>query len=285
MIAEAQTIEPEVLKEKPHLSPTQLNMISMCPEQYRRRYIEGEILPPGIAMMKGSALHKGAEVNMRQKLASGVDLPAVQIVEAAVAGFEGAIHGSYALSDEEASRGAGIVLGEAKDAIVRMAQCHATEQAPEYQPVMVEEKVRIVLPGPRDLLGIIDLADTRDVVTDFKTAARKKQESEADTSLQLSTYAAAFETKMGRPPAEVRLDVVVQTKKGNTSRQLLRSERGPADNIALANRINTVARLIESGIFIPAPVGAWNCSQKWCGYWRTCPYVNSERAALQTSDE
>lgn len=283
MIATATTPETEVAK-KPHLSPTQLNMIAVCGIQYERAYINKEKLPPGIAIMKGSCLHKGAEGNMRQKLQSGVDLPASQIVEIAVAHFDAMTHDSYALTEEEQSRGPSVVLGESKDIVAEMAACHANEQAPDYQPVMVEEKVLIQLPGPRDMMGVIDLADTKDRITDFKTSARKKRQGDADDSIQLTTYAAAFETKTGRSPSEVRLDAVIKTKT-KTYRQVVSSQRGPRDIEVLANRINAAARVIESGAFNPALPGIWQCSAKFCGYARTCPFFNAERAAKSADAE
>lgn len=269
--------------KKPHLSATQLNMLSVCGEQYRRRYVEGEVIPPGIALLKGGAFHRAAETNMRQKIETHSDLPASEIVDAAVAAFEGESHGSYMLTEEEQSRGSSAVLGEAIDSVAAMARGHAEKQAPDYQPTMVEQEVRIELPGSRDLLGIIDLADDKDRITDFKTARRKKRQGDADESIQLSVYAAVFQVKTGRAPSEVRLDSIVETKK-SVDRQVLVSTRGDADFQALAHRINAAASVIESGNYMPAPVGIWQCSQKFCGYFRSCPYVNSERAAAASED-
>lgn len=268
------------MADKPHLSPTQLEMYCRCPEQYRRSYIEGEKIPPGIAALKGTGLHRGAAVNMRQKLESGVDLPASEIVEAAISAFETEVHGGVSFSREEFGRGSHIVIGEAKDDLREIADCHARVQAPDYQPVFVEEKIRIELPNaPRDVLGILDLADAKRRVIDLKTAGKKKSQSDADDSVQLSVYAAAYQVKTGEPPAEVRLDCVVQTKT-KTDRQVVTSDRGPRDFQALANRINAVTKGIQAGVFTPATPGAWWCGPKWCGYFSTCPYVNSHREAL-----
>ena len=271
--------------EKPHFSSSQINMITVCGEQYRRRYIEGEIIPPGVAIIKGKATHKGAETNMRQKIESGVDLSANEIVDAAVAAFEGELHGAYLLTKEEQDRGAKIVLGEAKDEVVSMAKVHAEQQAPDYQPMMVEQTVRIELPGKRDLLGVIDLADDQHRIVDFKTSKRKKSQNEADESIQLTVYAAAYQGITGTPPSEVRLDTLVNTKSRGTERQVLTSNRSRADIVALANRINAVSQAVESGAFVPAAMGIWQCSEKFCGYWRSCPYVNSERSAAAAAAE
>lgn len=265
---------------KPHISATQLDMACRCPAQYERRYIDGDVLPPGIAILSGKGFHKGAETNMRQKIASRVDLPASEIVDAAVAAFETEAAGGYVLSEDEDSRGAGVVVGEAKDRLANMARVHAEQQAPDYQPVLVEKSVRIALPNaPRDLLGIIDLADEQDRVTDFKTGSRKKNQDDADGSVQLSIYDAAFRAEMGRAPSEVRLDTIVG-QKTKTDRQVLVSHRDDNDFSALANRINVVTSMIQAGIFAPASPGSWWCSPRWCGYWSTCKFVNSERRAL-----
>lgn len=264
---------------KPHISATQLEMFWRCGEQYRRRYVEGERIPPAVAMLVGTALHKGAECNFSQKIESHRDLPASEIIEAAVAGFEAAQEGGFALSEEEASRGAKTVLGLAKDQAAALAKCHAAEQAPDYQPVAVEHCSRILFPqASHDLVAITDLRDDQGRVTDFKTAARKMPSAAADESTQLTIYAAAYQIETGDPPAEVRLDVVTKTK--TPARQLLRSNRTRADFQALVNRVNATLETIQAGKFPPASPGGWQCSPKWCGYWATCPYVNSERTTL-----
>ena len=270
-------------QKKPHLSATQLEMYCRCPESYRRRYLEGEVIPPGIALLKGSGFHKGAEVNMRQKIETHRDLPVSDVVDASVAAFEEATAGEYILSEEEESRGATVVVADAKDDLAAMATVHATDQAPDYQPVAVEKRVLIELPeAPRDLLGIIDLVDDQDRVVDFKTAGRKKSQGEADVSTQLTVYAAAFTREHGAPPAELRLDCVVQTKR-TTSRQVVATTRDSDDFSALAARINAVTQAIAAGSFPPALPGTWWCSDRFCGYWRTCPFVNAKRKALAAS--
>lgn len=270
--AEAVKVEPE----KPHLSATQLEMFWRCPESYRRRYIEGERIPPGIALITGKAFHAGAETNFRQKIESHADLPQKEIVEVAAAAFDAEAAAGYLLSDDEASRGAKNVLGEAKDMTVKLARCHAQEQAPDYQPVAVEHKTRIVFPqATHDLLAITDLRDSKRRVVDLKTAARKMPQTAADSSTQLTIYAAAHQIDTGEPASEVRLDVVTKTK--NPARQVIVSQRDRADFQALINRVNSTLNAIHVGAFTPASPGSWACSPKWCGYWSTCPFINQAR--------
>lgn len=269
-------MDAATVKEKPHVSNSQLSMYWRCPEQYRRRYMEKEILPPGIALLTGGAIHSGAEVNFRQKIESHQDLAEADIVGASVAAFETATTGGYALSDEELLRGATVVLGEAKDQTAKLAEVHAQQQAPDYQPVAVEQSTRILLPNAsRDLLAITDLRDDQRRVVDIKTAGRKKPQSEVDGSIQLTIYAAAYQIDCGEPPSEVRLDTLIKTKK--PGRQVLSSIRDRTDFQVLINRINATLAAIEAGNFPPCSPDAWQCSSRWCGYARTCPYINSER--------
>jgi len=262
--------------EKPHISATQLGMYWRCPESYRRRYVEGEVIAPAIALLQGRAFHKGAEFNFRQKMDSHKDLPASDIVDAAAAAFDTEAAGGFDLTKDEAFDGAEKALGQAKDLVVKLARCHAWEQAPDYQPVAVEHRSRILFPSAtHDLVAITDLRDDKGRVVDFKTAARKLPTHAADKSTQLSIYAAAFQIETGRPPREVRLDVVTKTK--TPARQVLRSHRSEAAFRVLINRVNATLDAINKGSFPPASPDDWCCSLKWCGYARTCPYFNSER--------
>lgn len=264
---------------KPHVSPSQLDTLCRCGEQWRRRYIEGHVIPPGIAMLRGTGVHRGCEVNFRQKIETHEDLPRKQIVEAAVAGFEAELAKGLSLNDDEDSRGKDIVVGEAKDTVATLAEVAADELCPKYQPVLVEKRVRIELPGSRDIVGVIDMADDQKRVVDVKTSGKSKRQDEADGSVQLTTYAAMHKLETGDWPVELRLETLVSTK--TPKLQTLGTVRGDADIAALAARIDAATAAIDRGVFTPAPPGAWWCSQKWCGYFRTCKFVNPGRGFAQ----
>lgn len=265
------------MTDRPHLSPSAIDLYCKCPEAYRRRYLEGELIPPGVAIAKGKGVHGGAQTNFRQKLISHADLAVSDIVDASVAAFEAEVDfRELAFSSEEAGRGVRIVLAEAKDDVAEMASVHGEQQAPDYQPVMVEQQLRVTIPdSTHDLLGYVDLvADSRlgRVVADFKTGRKSKAQADADTSTQLTYYAAATTIQTGVAPDAVLLDVLVQQAKG-VKRQRLVSQRGAADYAALSHRVNAVLAGVKAGVFPPTVPGAWWCSDRWCGYHATCPYV------------
>ena len=58
-----------------------------CGEQFRRRYIEGERVPPGVAAGRGTGVHKANEVNLNQKVITGTDLKLSDLKDAARDGF------------------------------------------------------------------------------------------------------------------------------------------------------------------------------------------------------
>lgn len=262
---------------KPYVSPSQLDMYLRCGEQYRRRYILGEKIPPGVAMVKGKAVHKGAEVNLRQKIESHADLPESDVVDAAAAEVETSVDSQgLMLTEEEQGRGLGAVVGELKDRSVLLARTMHRQLSPRLQPVMVERPVRIDLPdASHDLFGIVDVVDQQGVVRDLKVSGRKKPQAEVDRSDQLTFYALAIEKETGQPVPAVAFDEVVDRKTPGVETTL--STRGPADAAVFVARVNAMLGGVKAGVFAPAPVGSWVCSPRFCGYWQTCPYVNSAR--------
>lgn len=261
-------------EKRRHMSASQLEMFARCPESWRRRYLEKDIIPPKLAMLKGSAVHAGAEHNMRQKIESHQDLPTTEIIDAAVSCYEEKVkHDGYQLGKDETAND----VAKQKDGVALMAATHAAEQAPDYQPVAVEQRFRIDLPDiSHDLVGVIDLVTDKGEVIDFKTSKKFYSENDVEVSPQLSLYAAA----QNQEEVTVKLDILVEpTVKNPVRRQVVEAKRDKTDLPIIARRVTVVSKTIDAGLFPPAAVGSWWCSESWCGYWSTCPYVNSERIA------
>lgn len=75
---------------RPQLHPSALGMFARCGEQFRRRYVEGERIPPGVAAVVGTGVHLAVGADLREKMTEGTLLPA-EAVEAAAR--DGVIHG------------------------------------------------------------------------------------------------------------------------------------------------------------------------------------------------
>jgi len=264
--------------KKPYISQSQLNMYTLCAESYRRRYIEKEIIQPGFSLVVGSGVHKGAEVNFRQKINSKIDLPEDDVIDAATTEFDAMIErDGVLLTPDESSIGEKTIKGKNKDRVARMSKELMTNIAPKYQPEFVEEKHRIVLPNSKyDLLVILDLADYNGCLADLKTSAKKKSQADIENSDQLTFYSLAYKALTGKMPKEVRLEYVIdrETKtKTVTETQTLSSSRSIDQIKRLINRINTMIDGIEKGVFMPCDKGNWKCSPRFCGYYNTCKYV------------
>jgi len=273
-------------KKKPHLSPSQLDMYTRCPEQYRRRYIERHVIPPGIALLKGTAVHIGAEHNFRQKVESRKDLPAKEIVDIAASAFDANVKASGVfLTEDDQAKGKDRALGDGKDGAVRLAGLLAGEVAPKIQPVAVETDQRITLSNAsHDLLGRLDLIDDSMAIRDLKTGAKARSQQEWDNSAQMTFYALLYQAHYGLAPSAIKVDQLVDLASG-PKYVPVQTKRDETDFRPLINRINAVLSGIKAGVFTPATPGAWWCSPRMCGYWATCKFVNSERKAAAAKTE
>ena len=265
-----------VEKKRPHVSPSQLGTFSKCGEQYRRRYINREIIPPGIALIRGTAVHVSAEENFQQKMTTHEDLPVEKFKASAAAAFDGRRQGEgYSLTKEEESVGADKVLGKAKDQAVVMAEAVALKVAPRHQPVMVEEEQRISLPNQtHDLVVKMDLVNDRDEIPDLKTG-KPKSVQDLIGSAEMRLYALAFHAKTGRPAKRILYENV--SDKGAHVSSEMDLPRNPVEEFypPAVNHVNFMLASIKAGLFKPAPSGAWWCSLRFCGYAATCPYFLS----------
>lgn len=263
---------------KPHTSATAIEDYLMCGEYYLQTRIEGKRGPKSLPALRGISLHAAAANNYTQKIETAADLPQSDFIDFAVAQFDGGLSTGVHLSKEDESIGAAKVIGKTRDSVADLSRFHIREQAPEYNPELVEQRFRLELPGSHDLVGVVDLYDKKKIVTDFKSRARYGSQNEVDSSPQLTIYFAGVHALTGSPPEAVQLDITINNSAG-VKRQVLRSTRDDADLTALAWRIDTVTAAINAGIFPPAAAGHWKCSATYCPLWYGCKYVNSERIA------
>lgn len=271
----------------PQLHATALQTFARCPEQFRRRYIEGERRAPGIAMAVGTATHAAIEADMRQKLQTGELLPGEAIADLARDRTAELFAGEMDLTEEEAATGGKAAqAGPAQDKAIRLATLHHAQVAPGLQPAACERPFALDIgpaleplgiTAPFDLVGTIDLEvvggdGAPNAIHDAKTTAKAPDQNAAEQSLQLAAYALAKRTLDGDPPSSLVLDYLVDNK----TPKHVRLVSLPTDDRerALVARIGVVAQAMQAGLFPPAPPDAWWCSARFCGFHSTCPYVH-----------
>ena len=251
------TSEPRILRQ------SQINTFLKCSRQWYYRYALGIVSPPGAAMSFGSSAHRAVETNYKQKIDTGVDLPAADVVEIFREDFRG--------REKETAWAPGEDPGALADLGVKAVGLYQIEVAPTVQPLMVEKEFESTFSNtPLILQGRIDLVDDNDVLRDMKTTGKSPSAGEADRSLQLSLYGVGYKAISGEYPKGYQLDHIVKTKTPKIVCN--RTTRTEADIARALAVVGLVDRAITSGIFPPADPNHWVCSEKWCGYWNRCGY-------------
>jgi hypothetical protein len=257
------------------ITQSMIGMFLRCPHQFERRYLRGEIIPPGIAARRGSATHKAAQLNHEQKLHSQADLPVGDLQDAARDHYitlireEGVFIPKDQLPDKDRLLAAGL------DATVRLTKLYRESLAPAIQPLLVEEQLTCDAGLGLPLKGTIDVLTTDHWLPDLKTTDKSKGPKDADYSLQLTFYAGLVAHQTGAWPQKVSLEVLVNNKEPKL--QSLATTRGPEDWTNLLHRVNLMINQIEIGLFPPCDPSAWICSPNWCGYFWTCTYSIKRR--------
>ncbi|MBO4313952.1 MAG: PD-(D/E)XK nuclease family protein [Desulfovibrio sp.] len=252
-----------------HISPSMLGLFCRCQEAFRRRYVEGIIIPPGIAACIGTGMHRGAEANHKQKMQSGVDMPIGDIQDAARDAYRKAVSdGVFIPAGEEAE--APKELAKGADTAVSLAAAYAVHVAPKINPVAVEEKMTAYVDDlPVPFMGIIDVLDKSDWCPDLKSSGRKWPAGKAAGNMQPPIYRHLLRETRGIADATMSFEVITH----NGEHQHVPVEVHDEDIAPVIARAKGLLFALNSGVFLPSEPGHWMCSPKWCGYWYSCPHV------------
>lgn len=242
-----------------------------CGEQLRRRYFLNEIIPPSIAASRGTSLHKANEVNLRQKITTKKDLPLDDLLDAARDSFMNNLREGIFLPKAQQSEKVKLI-GEGLNQSLRLTRLYRESVAPGIVPIEVERPFKIDIGLELPIAGRID-HEQNQYVDDLKTSTKKWVENRIHAELQPVFYSIAHEYEFNTRP-QFRYHVLIALKKSE-QHQLQTRTCLDSDYQALVYRLQTFIRMIKSGVFLPAAVGSWACSEKWCGYWSTCRYVGN----------
>jgi hypothetical protein len=237
-----------------------------CGLQYKFRYVDDLIRPPGVALIEGSAMHKALEVGLKEKMDAGTVAPISVMLDA--------WHDSWKKKKKEVKDwGDG---GKDKTERTIEGRAHSlvrqyhTDHLPQRNPTGVEQRFWTMIGETRTpVLGYIDLVDVDVVneisgptVVDHKVVRAAKSQSDADSDMQLTVYAQAT----GTP--RVRFDSFCKTKIPKI--KTIRSMRTTQDYKWAASIFDSVAQSVSKGVFMPADPTGWTCTRKFCGYYDSC---------------
>lgn len=162
-------------QDRQYVSPAQIKTAKRCLEQYRRRYVLGEKEAPNHRMVWGGADHTAQEMNYRQKLVSGTDLPPGEVEVAFAAALDERVEqeggpAEVVWDDKQpymTAPTARKAMAEVKDRGAKLAGFYAREVAPAVQPTSVEQEFTTKIEGlPVPVFGYIDLVATEPIVGD-----------------------------------------------------------------------------------------------------------------------
>jgi len=253
------------------ITNSMLNMFQRCPEQFRRRFLEGEIIPPGISARIGTSLHRAAEENHRYKLMKGEDLPKDYLQDLARDTYKTLIEneGVY-LAPEELTE-AQKLIAEGLDTAVTLTGLYRDRIAPEIKPYLIEKEIFIQVDDlPVPFRGTLDLITEDHLIIDFKTTSQKWSQEKADGLLQPTFYWFMAKAE-GISPNKFVFKILI--KKSHPEVQTLETTRTEEDLWALIQRARVLIQAIEKGVFPPTNPENWWCSPRFCGYYATCPYI------------
>lgn len=243
-----------------------VNLYCHCQEAFRRRYIEGEIIPPAIAMAVGTGVHKAAETNHKQKINTGMDMRIDEILDAAADGFQTEVeqNGVYFTgSRSELNK----ELGKAQDLSINLAALYGKKIAPAIMPVAAELKIEAQHPDlPIPFSGTIDVVTQKSII-DLKTARVKWRAGKEKETVQPEIYRFMLRENDGH---DYDFGFHVMAYTGET--QYIPVKKSNQEMGYVVGIVKAMLNSIKTGCFMAAVPGHWICADggKFCGFWHTC---------------
>ncbi len=236
------------------LSPTQVRVFLDCPARWWFRFGLGLPEPKNSSLALGLAVHRALEINFREKLATGEDLPATGV--RAVFRDEWLQHIRETVFAPGENATAIAAMGE------RLLAKYMDEVAPRIEPAAVECDVEGEIAGVQ-VRGRIDLLDRSGRIIDIKTSARRPRGVAPDYAFQLATYRQICPGASG----EARLDTLVRTQFVQIVPLAYRIKE---QDLRATHMLYPLARDgMRSGLYWPNRQSML-CSRRQCGFWREC---------------
>jgi len=259
-----------------HLSASSISTLQKCPKQYEFRYIKGIINPPNAALVTGKVAHKTFETYYNDALTSAQRLTAKQAAE-----LSGDTLEEYRKENEDAMSASEV--DDTHKILSDIVYRYVDNVAQFIEPRATEREFKYVTQDGVPVLGYIDLLFNNGgepAIADYKITSKKMSLGSLTDSLQFNVYALA--TGIG----DIQIHNLVKAIGKPVARKTAQAQDGVTDYASNLRTIHHVfdgsqadhfeeliesaARLITSGIFMPCAPDSWCCNSNWCGYWHLC---------------
>lgn len=234
-------------------------MYSRCPRQYRFRYLQGIKVKPDVGMKDGLSHHTAVEQANRQLIESRA-ATAADLMDWRAAAFD-------ALDKE-----GGEIPGPKERARLDDAAAEIyTKYVPEIQnsgilrPREVEKRFEAPYLG-RQVMGVVDVLQDDGAVLDYKRTTKAKSADVIKRLPQLHIYGDILGTKSA---GHIQFVVADKPKVVFTPVTLEKEDKEKvrkwADSIMTA-----IDQSVSSGVWPRCSPDCWQCSPRFCGYYKMC---------------
>lgn len=243
-----------------HLSHSSVATFLRCPRQWAYSYLEGLRRPPGVALIKGSALDKAATFNLEQKRVTRRDLAVDDVLEVAEDAFRKDVDRNGGQSEVQWD---GTNFARALDSAINLTSTHMKHHAPLIQPREVQLELHRELPDGRDFVGFVDFVEEDGTLSDVKSGSRRMAAGDADTDPQPSAYG-----YLAGEPVAFKFYRSIDTG-SKLTHEIVETGRDQRAIDWYEQKVLDVSAAINTGVFPPNDSG-WHCTKRFCGYWERC---------------
>lgn len=277
------------------LHQSQIQQLFRCGEKFKRKYLLGHREKTTMPLLQGSASHKTAEEILKYKATHEGNLP---LLEDVIKSAEAHFMSYWNTSDLKFNRMERDIIEQFgidhfRNECIKLAINLSTVYYETFAKIIIpedenaiEKKWVVECPGyPYDLAGQFDVVEKyiREgnevrTIRDLKNLNKAPGQRAADKSEQFSFYALAYYVTYEQiMPDEIYMDVLIKKKDGSAAAIGYMTHRNENDFQACFLRFECACKVIEKEAFTPASQQDWWCSEDFCGFYDTCPYVNSEK--------
>lgn len=254
------------------LSHSSLSTLRKCPEQWRRKYIERERTPASGSMIAGSAAGAAADHVDLHYIEHGEFPESQEALD--VFDSEWAERADREEVDDWTDMGAGALKDATADALTSYIDLILTELP---KPIAIEREARLTYEGI-GFVAYLDREQEDGSIADRKLKGKPMSQADADNSEQPTRYMAVrraeAEAGLELEPTGFEFHTMVRQKTKRYAK-VIQTERTPEQLDEFLHGLYRAAEEIDfrtqTGNWSYAAEGAWWCSQKWCGFWDSCP--------------
>ncbi|MDO8577513.1 MAG: PD-(D/E)XK nuclease family protein [Candidatus Wildermuthbacteria bacterium] len=230
---------------------------------------------PRKVLKHGFALHETFAYHFDQKKRDGKGLKLKEAQEFFADVFQSGLEdygqelqdARFLLSKEYLAKEKEVDVGELLSTGAKGIEVYLKEMDPKISPDLVEADFSIPVVKGVQLIGKIDLTDTKDVIHEMKTTRKSPNKQDIRSDAQLAIYQLGFQSITKRLPKGISKDYIVMSKKDP---KIVRFQvaRPFLDRKAVLGTVVSILSAMRNNIFYCLhPAESWICSKEWCGYY------------------